>query len=381
MTRPNRRAERLLFAAVATGLTGLSAGLATLLFQLTKRHGEMLLELESLRDAPGQTSSPRTQDMREYLFEHGAPPGSVAMNFELRGVDGEQYTFTRLKRDRTMLIFIAPDCERSRGLLDSLARLPIDLDQPHFRIALISTGTMAENESLARSFNLHVPLLVQERDEVDDLYYVTGTPMAYVFGPNSVTESDRLAGSRAILGAAIAALSDASQPPDDVVRPLPPPQSLEPTALRAGDELPAFRVERLCGGTVGRADFLGQRTLLVMFDPLCGPCLDLLPDLDRMHADRAQPSVIMITRRDAGLTQDLLGQREVSYPVGRQDNWEISRLLGVLAVPAACIVDQDGFLESNIATGRQAVVSLARQAVTGPPLRRLVALTSWLRGR
>ena len=155
-----RRGERLIFAGVTTVMAGTVAGLAALLMQVTRRHGETLLELESLQSSATQAQS---QGESSPLHRFGAPPGSVAMNFELPGIDGKHYTFTSLKRDRTLLIFIAPDCEQSRTLLKALTELKLDLDQPGCRIALISSGTFNENQRLAQEFGLGIPLLIQER--------------------------------------------------------------------------------------------------------------------------------------------------------------------------------------------------------------------------
>ena len=372
-----RRGERLIFAGVTTVMAGTVAGLAALLMQVTRRHGETLLELESLQSSATQAQS---QGESSPLHRFGAPPGSVAMNFELPGIDGKHYTFTSLKRDRTLLIFIAPDCEQSRTLLKALTELKLDLDQPGCRIALISSGTFNENQRLAQEFGLGIPLLIQERDEVSRLYFVTGTPMAYLMGPNSMSETGRIHGAQAILGVAVATLMNLDTVPSDRILPVVPHPPSWPTPLNAGDELPEFTIQRLDHGVLTRADFVGKRTLLMMFDPTCGPCIDLLPDLQRLaDTDAVQP--IMVTRRDPEQTRAIAHAHGLTFPIGVQDNWEISRTIGALAVPAACIIDTDGCLESDIVAGRQAVFNVLTHARTGPLQRRLVSLTTYLRGR
>lgn len=379
MSGLSRKRERLLFASVVTLLSSVSAGFAVLFYQLTKRHGQLLLELEAGGRSPDQTQgNGQEQDPRAHLFGQGPPAGSVSMNFELKGVDGIFYTLTRLKRQRTVLVFIAPDCAESISLLQSLSRLPVDLDPPHCRVAFISSGTLDENAELAKRFGLQAPLLVQERDEVYDLYYVPGTPMAYVIGADSVTETARLEGEQTILGAVTACLLDAGAVPGYQVRPLPKFSSTVPAPLNAGDRFPPVSLPLLNGGELSKSDFLGQRTLLFMFDPHCEPCVDLLSDIQKAHLDSDLPNVVMIARRDPALTRQIADEKRLSFPIGIQDNWEASRAIGMLATPAACVVDRDGYLETGIARGGRAVATLIRRSGQEPPTRRLTSLTSLL---
>ncbi len=374
----SRRSERLMWAGMSTLLAGTTAGMATLFYQLTKRHGEVLLQMEQASDLGATNPSARQMTPRDYLFGRGSPTGSVAMNFELPGLDGNLHTFTSLKRNRTLLIFISPTCEQSLSLLATLNCLPFELDQSDIRIAFISMGSREENQNLASRFHIDLPVLLQDRNEVADLYFVSGTPMAYLVGPNNLTEINRIEGAHAILGVLVSLMTGVDQMPDERMNPIIMSQVVEQMPLRAGDPLPAFKTSTLNGESLSNIDLLGKRSLLVMFDPLCDPCIDLLDDLAKVNADPKRPSVIMITRRDPALTNELIDAEKISYPVGMQDVWEISRLFGPPAVPAACIVDQDGYLESNHVVGRDAIFSLLRQAQSDTPRLKLVSLTSVL---
>jgi hypothetical protein len=118
--------------------------------------------------------------------------------------------------------------------------------------------------------------------------------------------------------------------------------------------------------------FLGRRSLLVLFDPLCAPCVDLLPDLASAHHDPTEPEIFMITRRDPELTRALARNSSMPYPIAVQDHWDISRQLGVVAVPAACVVAPEGHLESEIMIGQQQVLALLKRSRKGRTERRLV---------
>lgn len=360
-------------------LSAFVLGLLALLYEVIKRHGQALLRLEALEISQGAAVAPADVDPWEYLFQHGAPPGSVGMNFELPSLAGETWTLTRLKGRRLFLIFFSPSCPHSRSLLPGLAQLPADPPPDLPLVIIVSRGDRETNRRLMERHQVQVPVLLQDQNEVALQYFVSGTPMAYLLDADGITEMDRIEGPRAILGAALAITTGQAQMPDERVSPIDhhPSPSLAP--LRPGDRLPAIPIPRLDGQELTEECFIGRRSLLILFDPLCTPCVDLLPDLAGVHADGRRPEVIMITRRDPELTRALTEEYPMSYPIAVQNHWDISRQMGVVAVPAACLIGPDGHLESEVAAGQQAVLALLKRSQFGQTEKRLVSLTSLLR--
>lgn len=371
------RESRLLKTSVAI-LSAFVLGLLASLYKVTKRHGQMLLQLETWETSQQAAEAPADADPWKYLLEHGAPPGSVGMNFELPSLTEERWTLTQLKGRRLLLIFVSPDCPHSQSLLPGLAHLPANPPSPLPLVVIISHGDRETNRRLMERHRVQLPVLLQEQNEVALLYYVSGTPMAYLLDADGITEMDRIKGPQAILGAAFACTSQA-QILDDRVSPMDhsPNPALAP--LQPGDRLPAICMPQLDGQALIEEYFLGQRSLLTLFDPLSVPCVDLLPDLASVHADPNRPDVIMITRRDPELTRALARNYPMPYPVAVQNHWDISRQFGVVAVPAACVVGPDGHLESEIAVGQQSVQALLKRSRSGQTEKHLVSLTSLLR--
>ena len=376
-----RRRERQLVAALFSLFSVIIAGLTTLLFQITKRHGETLLQLENRPPASPSPAEPPAPDQTMLLQQHGAPAGSVGMNFELPAVDGNNYTLTLLKGKRTLLIFIAHDCPHSLSLFPALNQLPLAPGQPDLHIAIISTGDFDENRALVERFAIPFPVLVQQGNEVASLYFAPSTPMAYLIGSDGLTEIDRLEGAQAILGAAYVAALGLETLPGTRHEPLPPTVDPVDVPLLVGHALPAFEATQLTGGQLTRNDLVGRRTLLFFFDPICAPCIELLPDFARIHANPRQPDVLMISRRDPSLTLELTEQHKMPYPIAFQEIWEISRQIGAQVVPAAVVVGADLHLESDVAVGKQAISDLHRQVRQGQVERRLVSLSSMLQRR
>jgi hypothetical protein len=245
---------------------------------------------------------------------------------------------------------------------------------------IVSSGDPTDNRALAGRFAGRHMVLLQQRNEVELIYFVRGTPTAFLLDPAGVTETGRIEGAPAILGL-LAALRSSGQPLDPGITPVDrnPAQALVP--LRPGDLLPAARLPTLDGGELVSPRLTGERSLLVIFDPLCAPCLALLPRLAELETGRSGPRVVLVSRRDPELTRAHLAASRPgpALSVAFQRDWDFSRALGVLAAPVACVVDQDGHLEAELAVGREAIEALLKRIPGQSGERRLVSLSSLLR--
>lgn len=369
---------KIVLSAGVVSLTGVVAALSTFVYQLTKRHGQVLFELEQLRSNSGVLATPEANDPRSQLFRYGAPPGSVGMNFELPSLNGTMTTLTQYKGRQVLLIFIAPDCPHSRSMLPALARLPADPSPDQPVIVIISHGDLTENRRIMEQYGIRLPVLVQEQNEVSLLYYISGTPMAYLLDDDGVTELERIEGAQAILGVAFARTIGQHALPEQDTTPADLQNGLRLMPRQAGERLQPDGLRTLDGELLHGIHLPGLRTLLVMFDPLSPPCLDLLPDLARVHHDPDQPDVLLVTRRDVTRTRLLANEYDMPYQIAWQDDWSVSYGLGVLAAPAACVIDSDWHLETDIAVGQQAILALLKTLRRGGIGRRLVSLTSLL---
>src|SRR5207237_2967018 len=65
--------------------------------------------------------------------------------------------------------------------------------------------------------------------------------------------------------------------PAPTAPPAPAPSS--PQGLPVGSPAPAFELPDLAGGRKSLADFRGRKLLLIFFNPRCGFCARMAPDL------------------------------------------------------------------------------------------------------
>lgn len=136
---------------------------------------------------------------------------------------------------------------------------------------------------------------------------------------------------------------------------------LKRDGLEPGTPAPDFRIARIGGGELSPADFRGRPFVLVFSDPDCGPCDVLAPQLERQARSHDVP-VMMVSRGDPAANQKKIRQHRLSFPVGLQNHWEISRLYAMFATPIAYRIDEHGVIASPVAKGPDAILRLLSDA-------------------
>jgi peroxiredoxin len=368
--------DRLMVSLVVT-LASMLISLLVVIYRLTIRHGQSLLRIEALEHHQTNQTAGDDLDNRTALYTYGMPPGSVAMNFDLPSVSGRNLTLYQFRGRRVLLIFVAPDCPASIELLTEINNLnPAGADDD-VQLLFVSSGEIQENRDLMQRLGVQWPVVVQHDNEVATLVFVSGTPMAYMLNAEGITETHRLEGVLAITGAAVFVKQGSMPDPSTYAINLDSPGAIP--GLKRADTLPAFSIPMADGVELTPDTLLGRRTLIIMFDPLSPACRELLPDLAGLHSSPGAPDIVMISRRDPDLTTSLASSAPMPYRAGFQANWEVSRMIGILAAPVAFVVSAGGLVESDPAVGHQAVLDLVAEIRPEPSTRRLVSLASLVR--
>jgi len=137
--------------------------------------------------------------------------------------------------------------------------------------------------------------------------------------------------------------------------------------LKAGTPAPGFRLPRLEGGELDLCDYRGRRVVLVFSDPMCGPCDELAPQLERVYERAREPRIVMISRGDKEANRLKVAQHGLTFPVVLQKQWEVSRLYGMFATPIGYLIDEKGVIETDVAVGVDAVLGLLTRPVASEP--------------
>jgi peroxiredoxin len=330
------------------------------IYHLLVQQGKLSLRLETVEENLRQQGI-AVEPVPEVA--NGRPPGYVLNNFELPELSGGSMTMWQLRGRKVLLIFLDPACAHSRAMLVDLAAVAAEAKPEWPEPVIISTRSEEENRRLFAKYEIGYPILLQEGMEVAELLLVPGTPMGYSVDESGATVGKLLVGSEALLAAARLGATVANQGAAggprvgrDYSRIISRPIK---EGMAAGTRAPAFTLPQLDGGELSLASFRGHRVLLVFSDPACDPCDELAVKLEHLHRRREDLRVLMIGRGDPEANRRKASEHKITFPVALQRHWEVSRLYGMFATPIGYLINQEGFLISNVLVGVDAILEAA----------------------
>jgi peroxiredoxin len=135
--------------------------------------------------------------------------------------------------------------------------------------------------------------------------------------------------------------------------------------LRLPNYLPSFRFSDLHGESVGLDEFVGRKVLLIHWNPHCGFCELIAPELGRVATDlvRQGVAIVFICHGDRETNRRLV--LKYGLQVGLlfpEDSEQGSRLFQGRGTPAAYLLEEDGSLAYPLTVGADAVLHVAKQA-------------------
>jgi len=308
---------------------------------LFRQNGRLLLRMDALEEqlasAGGVLQSTQT----------GLAVGSPAPSFEISSIGGGALiTLDTLRAERRpiVLIFSDPACGPCLALLPDIARW--EKQVANLTFVLISGGSPEENRAKLGDHRLKHVLLQRQR-EVADAFMVSGTPGAVLVNP------DGLIGSTVVMGAqAIAGLVETAARPV-AVAPVPPP------APKVGDLAPSQKLADLNGNTVAVSSFFKRETVVLFWNPSCGFCTKMLPELKQWerNSPTGDPQFLLISSGTVEANRAM----GLQSPILLDDTFITGLAFGVHGTPGAILVDAKGRIASTIASGAPAIVSLLNE--------------------
>jgi peroxiredoxin/uncharacterized membrane protein YphA (DoxX/SURF4 family) len=333
-------------AALIFGLVvlGLLAGTWWFLFQLVRQNGRLLSRVEVLegwRLASGAAPSANGS-------AKGLPVGTQAPGFELPELNGERLTLDSLLASGkpVMLVFTNSSCGPCTEMLPEIARWQEDHAET-LTISLVSGGQPEENRAKSSEHGLRDVLL--EDGGVSDEYDVRVTPSAVLVRPDGTIGSSMAEGREAI--GALVAYARGYAAAQREAMPVRGPELGEPA--------PDLRLADLEGETVELEDFRGEKTLVLFWDPGCGFCQQILPDLKRWEENRPEdaPRLLVVS---SGAQEAIRDQGFASTVVLDEQQFAVMRAFGASGTPSAVLVDEEGKVASELAVGTTEVLDLTR---------------------
>ncbi len=344
------------------------------LVHLLRQNGRLLVRVEALETRLGVSGTLPSQNGVP-AQPAGLPVGASAPDFSLSGLYGETLTLESMRAlDKpVMLFFTDPNCGPCNALLPEIGRW----QQEHaekLTVSLISRGDPEENRAKAAEHGLQHVLLQKDR-EVSEAYQAYGTPSAVLVQPDGTIGSPVAGGAeaiRALLAYAVGERAQLPMQPQAQGEPCPNCGKVHPAAGHAapampagpkvGEPAPEIKLEDLDGNTVELKDFRGEEVLVLFWNPGCGFCQRMLPNLKEWEANPPEgaPKLLVISAGTVE-TNEEMGLRS---PVVLDQQFAAGRAFGASGTPSAVLVDKEGKVASEVAVGAQEVLTLAeaRQA-------------------
>ncbi|MDQ2740820.1 MAG: TlpA family protein disulfide reductase, partial [Chloroflexota bacterium] len=148
----------------------------------------------------------------------------------------------------------------------------------------------------------------------------------------------------------------------------PRPASVAPPAgPPVGSSAPAFALPDLSGQTVALETILAtdRPAMLVFTSPDCAPCNALMPDLGRWQAEYSEDLAITIISRGTVEENRKKSAEHGLQNILLQELRELEMAYGVNGTPSAVVIETDGRIVSELATGADAMLRLLNRALSG----------------
>jgi peroxiredoxin len=326
-----------------------------LVFHLFRQHGRMLIRIDelenSLKDGGAAAVAAQAQP--------GLPIGTPAPSFDLPLLSGEMTSlegWRKLGRP-VLLIFSDPRCNPCNALLPDIGRWERE-NASRLTIVLISSGTIDANRPKAIGYGIKNVLLQQDR-EISETYYSQGTPSAVLILSNGLIGSSVVMGAQAIAQLVVQATGGSH---DSAVLNGQNGHNGHHThtlrnGLPVGQEAPSFRLPDLDERPVESGTFKGRETLLLFWNPSCGFCKSMLPDLKAWEQNRSDtgPELLVVSTGTIESNRAM----ELRGTVLLDHNFVVGHSFGVAGTPSAVLVNSEGQIASTLAVGAPAVLGLA----------------------
>jgi peroxiredoxin len=156
--------------------------------------------------------------------------------------------------------------------------------------------------------------------------------------------------------------------------PLPPEAGsaapAPPEGLPIGSAAPDFELPDLEGVRHTLATFRGKQALLIFFNPGCGYCARMAPDLAKLPPDGAEgrPVPVVVAAGDPEATRRLAAEHGIRRQVLFQRDNQVAERYRANGTPMGYLLDEEGKIASPLTVGAAALLELADTKAPEPPV-------------
>lgn len=360
-------------AGLGVVLVGVVGFVVWFSLQLLAQNGRVFARLEAIEAAlsGGGDALPvgRAVELGTGLNGSGLAVGSPAPDFELPALAGGSRSLGSLLTAgrQLMLVFSDAGCGPCTVLLPEIAAWQRE-HRDRLEVALVASGGEHANRDKTNGLDLHTVLIQAER-EVSAAYQAHGTPSGVVIGTDRLIKSPLVGGADAIR----TLVSQATRSPL-LVRQVngangnrngaAPAERPPPDTSRVGQPAPDLELTDLDGHPVALHDVFERPTVAIFWNPGCGFCQRMLPDLQAFEATQPQgsPQLLVIATGDPQRTRE----QQLRSTVLIDSEAHTGRAFNAGGTPMGVLI-VDGRIASPVAAGADAVFGLIRDHTREPP--------------
>ena len=131
--------------------------------------------------------------------------------------------------------------------------------------------------------------------------------------------------------------------------------------LPVGVPAPAFELPDLNGSRLSLGQLRGRPVLLIFFNPGCGFCTRMAPELAALPVDggNSRPLPVVVTTGDAEANRKLVEEHGIRCPVLLQKQYELFSAYQVSGTPSGYLIDAAGKIASELPVGAPSLLALA----------------------
>jgi thiol-disulfide isomerase/thioredoxin/uncharacterized membrane protein YphA (DoxX/SURF4 family) len=343
-------------AALATAATSLLLAFAEAwaLLHLLRQNGRLLLRMDALE---------RTLGGREAVapLSAGLAAGSPAPEFALPSLLNDNPVSLgslRAAGRPVLLVFSDPNCGPCNSLLPDLVRW----EKQHaetFSLVVVSQGTRAVNAGKFADIGAD-RVLLQKGHEISQSFKVAGTPSAVLISPAGTIAAPLAGGPQPIAKL----VADTVRTRDGAAPAYAPAQDgaavarlRKPAGLRPGERAPDIALPDGNGSISRLTDFGGRKRILIFWNFECGFCVKMLPELRRLereHIFAGDLDAVLVASGKPVPDRDI----DLSLPILYDETFAAGRAFHVSGTPSAVLLDANGTIASEIASGAAAILDL-----------------------
>ncbi len=291
---------------------------------------------------------------REHLAHpnDGLPIGAKFPDFELAAIDGGPTSLKQIRKYQkpVLFLFVSPTCNPCKALVPEFEQWQAALADK-VKFVFVSNGTAQDNIEKF-SGNASKQILLQKNREVADAAKAQWTPTAILMDATGRIASHAAAGDTAIRQ--LIEQIKAKDPAREFTFFANGHSNSQTNKI--GSEVPQFVLEDIKGRQINTDYFKGKQTLVTFWSPACQHCANMLQDLRKWDETKGEdePALVLFSDGDKAALEEF----GLKSPIILDTGHKFSAGFGMFGTPSAVLVNPDGKIISETATGAPNIWSL-----------------------